>query len=215
MTIPLPVIPRTFRCSYIWGHGGFTPTPVNVIHVRAADDATDATGVFATLAASQQTNMYMTQLTAMGVNQINIIKLDGVDPTHSFATDGSAHWNGQGTGDGIPQACALVKIQTAVRGRANRGRIYLPWVAEAFVSNGAITSLLETNITSAFQAWANAMSVATTPLTLGVASYDRAHSGAGAHFTPYVGILCEHYTATQRRRQPARKVTRHRHRLGA
>jgi hypothetical protein len=48
---------------------------------------------------------------------------------------------------------------------------------------------------------------------LGVAAYDRAHNGAGAIFTPLSNITVETLTATQRRRQPGRKVARHRHRI--
>jgi hypothetical protein len=50
-----------------------------------------------------------------------------------------------------------------------------------------------------------------TPIgwNLGVASYARAHNGVGAAFHPITTVTVETFTATQRRRQPGRKVSRH------
>jgi hypothetical protein len=210
VTIPLPVIANVFRCSLVWDLFGQSPVPVNVIHIKALSGSLNATAAFAAINSSVVAGMWTTSSSLGGIGHVNIIPLDGTSATTPFTTDGTAKWKGQQTGDYIPVSGALVKFTTGLRGRANRGRFYIPVTAEAAVQDGAITS---TYLPTAQTGWnsflANLQAATPNPFELVVASYDREHSGNAAHATPVTAVTVESLTATQRRRQPGRKVSRH------
>jgi hypothetical protein len=71
------------------------------------------------------------------------------------------------------------------------------------INNGSVTSGVNvTTVTNAWLAFQTAMETSTpTGYSLGVAAYDRAHGGVGAHFNVAIGISCEGTLGTQRRRQ--------------
>lgn len=210
MTIPLPVIANTLRASFIWGGGGVSPTPVNVMHFRARSGTPTPADLFSALNTNVTGPMWWPTQSSMYINQVNIIALDGVGATQTFTTDGSVKWTGAQAGEGTAQVCSIVKFSTGLRGRANRGRIYLPYAAESVVSGGRLSGAgLAAGITAWGTFWNNLSARTPIAYDLGVASYDRKHSGASAHFTQLTSITIEALTATQRRRQPGRKVSRH------
>jgi hypothetical protein len=147
----------------------------------------------------------------MRVLDISIIPLDGVSSATDFTTDGTAKWSGANGTDSIPQVACLLKLQTGVRGRANRGRVYLPYVSEGATLSGIMTGSIVSSMQTAWTTFLGGVNTASpVGYELGVASYARAHGGTGAHFTPLTQLTVESFTATQRRRQPGRKVARHR-----
>src|SRR4029077_1717114 len=118
------------------------------------------------------------------VESVSITPLDGISGTQEFSTGATAKWPGSTAGDIVPQVAALVKIGTGLRGRDNRGRVYLPFQAETSISNGSLTGGNPASMTAAWLDFlADVAADATTPMLWGVAAYDRKHAGAAAHFT--------------------------------
>src|SRR5262249_41995151 len=121
--------------------------------------------------------------------------LDGSSATQSFTTGGPAKWKGTETGEEvIAQMAMLVKIQTALRGRSHRGRIYLPWVSEGSQTAGVIGPTIVAAAQTAWTAFIAAMN--TADAEVGVASYKH------ASWQPCTVAAVESFGGTQRRRQP-------------
>jgi hypothetical protein len=134
-----------------------------------------------------------------------IIPLDGSTATATLTATIVAGGSG---GDWVPQSAVLVKHQTAHRGRSGRGRTYLPLIGEMNISAGIFDPGVISTVQPAWDTFLSTMNTANwSPV---VAHYDRAHSGVGAAAYPILRYVVEGFTATQRRRQPGRKVTRHR-----
>lgn len=207
MTIPLPVIPNVFRVAFRWHNASNSQTAVNVMHFLGAGATPLASDLRTALVGNFSASMVIPCANTARVYQLDIIKLDGSAATVSYPVSLPLGASG---GDWTPQVSVLVKIQTALRGRNNRGRIYLPMIAESAVAMGVFDPLILPTVQTAWDGFLTAMELATpTAWNPGVASYDRIHSGAGAHFTPITRYVVESFTATQRRRQPGRKVARH------
>lgn len=202
MSIPLPVITDTYRCALNWILVGTSQTAVNVIHVTTDAGGKTPLQVMTCLNAHVTANMWGPVNNFAGVTSVSITPLDGTSPTTTFATGLPATWTGTTTGDTTIAVAGLVKLQTAFRGRDNRGRIYLPFMAEAAMNQGGITPSILTAADTAWTAFLAAIKGdATTPMMLEVASYDRRHAGAGAHATEVTSAFLEPMVATQRRRQ--------------
>jgi hypothetical protein len=205
VTIPLPVIPLTFRCTLRWDGGAVSPIPVNVIHIAAGTGPVLPSDIFTALNATVTQMMWAPLPGFMIVGHVDIIPLDGITPTQTFATGGGTKWQGATTGSGVPQTAALVKLTTAARGRKHRGRIYLPWAGENAITAGTVDSTTLGPWQAAWSAFLAALpSSGSHSPQLVVASYDRAHGGAGSGIAPVTSVTCETLTATQRRRQPGR-----------
>lgn len=201
MTQPLPVIFNTFRCAIRWRTSG-AQTAVNVLHVRTAANGKTAAQVFACLDAHVTAAMWGGASSNFITQGVDITPLDGTTATQTFTPAIAGHWTGGTGGDFIPSACGIVKFQTASRGVRFRGRLYLPPVAETAQTNGSYS---DTSPATATAAWGTFLTDcaadATTPLSPVVASYDRAHGGAGATATTITRATQETVLATQRRRQ--------------
>jgi hypothetical protein len=179
--MPLPVIADTYRVSLEWlNSNGQHAT--NVMHIHGAGQtALDVLNQYDSLVTA---DMWDCVSSSGQVVELRCIKLDGT-------SDG--RWQGNASGQPIAQACGMVKMITGVRGRSNRGRLYLPWVAEDVQSGGFISSAVVATMQTAWDAWLAAM-----PGTLGstaVASYRHANQH------PVTAIVVESPTGTQRRRQ--------------
>lgn len=200
--IPLPVIPNVFRVAIGWGPTAAGITATNVIHIQSASVTGGSTGVMEALDDAVTAAMWGTLADAWHATDVAITPLDGTSPTQHFVPATPANWQGGTGGDLAPQVSAVAKITTAFRGRANRGRIFLPAPAEGQTTAGKLNDGTNVSATTAWNAFAAAL-LADVDFTgaLGVASYDRKHSGAGAHFHPTTGVLVEQVLATQRRRQ--------------
>ena len=210
MTIPLPVLPDVYRVAFIWGLSPFSPTPVNVMHFKATNPGSHASDIAATLNRNVQALMWANQATGYGISTMSITPLDGTTATQQFPATGTKWVGSAGSGDFAPQVATLVKLTTGHRGRSNRGRVYLPFTAESVTTGGSITGSGVGFAQTAWTAFINSLaSDGTLPSQLVVAAYDRAHAGAAAHTNPVTSVLVETFAATQRRRQPGRKVARH------
>jgi len=139
------------------------------------------------------------------VATVSIIKLDGTTASQDFVTGSPAKWTGVPTGEFIPNCCGLIKITTALRGRRHRGRVYLPFLPEGSLDDGALFTSAPATTTTAWMGFVNALAALSTPWTFGVATYGRPTpanpAGWTPAFTPAINVLCETMAATQRRRQ--------------
>jgi hypothetical protein len=201
MPVPLPIINQTFRCALRWFNSG-GQFAVNVIHIHSTAAGKHASDAFAVLDGNVTAAMWNSAVATASITDVDITPLDGTSATQSFSTGSPAKWSGSAGGEFAPQVAGIVKLTTLTRGRANRGRVFLPFSAEAGMGQGAFTNAVITSVTTAWQNFAAALAALTPDAwELGVASYDRAHAGAGAHFTPVSTVAFEGETATQRRRQ--------------
>src|SRR6185503_9051010 len=109
------------------------PPTHNVIHIMK-DPARSYTYLgdnFAARLAEVDVNGLASAIgTEYRLDSVDITPLDGTSVTRHIAR-GSSSWPvGESGAEIIPQACALVKLETAVRGRSYRGRIYIGAVGE-------------------------------------------------------------------------------------
>lgn len=188
--MPLPVIADTYRVALEWtGPGGLRA--VNVLHLTAA--ASDPAGVWSDLDASVTASMWNHTTSAVAVTRVVITKLDGSTASFIAAPTG-AKWAGStAAGDLEVAPSAIVSLRTALRGPRNRGRLYLPFPAEANVANGLLNSAVVTGMNTAWSTFRVAIATAGSPMT--VASY------VGATATAVLTATAESQLATQRRRQ--------------
>lgn len=201
-TIPLPVIADVYRCSFNWTWTGGGMNAVNVMHIKALTTGTDVTAAWGAINTAWTLNQLQASITGAIITTVDIIPLDGHSGTSTFSTGSGSKWAGAQTGDPLIAPAVIIKIATGVRGRSNRGRVFLPFIGEAATGAGSLTS---TTIISAMQtAWSafnEGLAGYTEPFSLGVAAYDRKNSGASAHFTEATAVTLETVLGTQRRRQ--------------
>lgn len=186
--MPLPVIANTYRVALDWVLGSSIAT--NVMHFTAVGSSAGA------VAASVNTNVTaamwgFVSLSAQ-VQQMAVTPLDGSTATLIFPTSG-AKWTGSQGGDWSPASCGIVSLRTNLRGRSHRGRLYIPFVAEAAMTNGALVAGQQSAAGLAWTNFLTAMSAASVPLQ--VASYKL------VLVTPCTATIVELALGTQRRRQ--------------
>ena len=188
--MPLPVISNVYRVAMIWQDTGGLRAQT-VMHFRRSSSTAQA--VATAFDANVTANMWISLKSSTKVTELHVTPLDGSSATLIMPVTG-AKWAGVGTsGDIIPAAAVVVSFRTALRGKSNRGRIYLPFVAEAALSSGTLVS---TDVTAGQTAWTNfiaAMNTATTPPV--VASYKN------STWVDVVTAIYESVAGTQRRRQ--------------
>jgi len=201
-TIPLPTIPNVYRLALHWVDSATLQTAINVIHLQAATTGTNTTSVSIAMLANWKANQQLFMPTTVHLVSFDVTPLDGSGATNTFLTGSGAPFTGGSAVDFAPAVSAIIKVQTAHRGRANRGRVFLPFVSESQMTNGALISADPPLVSTAWNQWQTGIE-ANTPIAFafGVASYDRLHAGAGAHFNQAVTIACEPVLGTQRRRQ--------------
>lgn len=117
--------------------------------------------------------------------------------TGSGINSGDGTLSGPGTASSnapTPQVAVLVKKFTGLGGRANRGRMYLPWAADesGLDEGGNIDPTVVTAVTAAFNGLLADLSTAELPMVI-------LHAGAGIPAEVITGT-CESVVATQRRR---------------
>jgi len=188
---PLPVIPGVYRLALLWTTGA--QDAVNVIHVGTNLGLLQAQVLADVIAAfnANQASMFASVSLAAALEQVACTPLDGTSGT----VVAPCLAVGQAAGQYVPQSAVIVKLQTGLRGRLNRGRIFLPFTAESVQVNGAIPLLVATTIGNGWSLWNGAIDVIPYNIALGVASYKN------ALFHPVIGNTCEIQTGTQRRRQ--------------
>lgn len=193
MAHPLPVIDKVFRCTLRWTTG--PQSAVNVIHIHGDSGTPTPADVFAALDANVDTGLWNTVVPGAVITQVDILPLDGVSGTTSFATGGPAKWSGNSAGDSIPAVAVLVKFGTGLRGPKHRGRIYLPFTSEGTVAGGNITTGQAAALGAQWQELQDDLNANTPPFSIVIASYKHADF---AKVTSFVGEL---ECGTQRRRQ--------------
>lgn len=188
----LPVIDGVFRVALNWHESIFNATATNVMHFVGVSG--DADALHAALVAHVATASHLFQPCAptISVNNIEITPLDGSTASSVYPSGGTG-WQGQTSGTPVLAAAAIVKIQTAKRGRSTNGRIFLPCLGEDAINGSTIQ-------TSQYAAWQGSWATFNTAMaadgfSLGVASYKH------ATFEPATSLHEELYLATQRRRQ--------------
>lgn len=186
---PLPVINDVFRCSIHWVHSS-GQRAVNVFHVQSS--TLTAQAVANLIDASVTANMWQPVSSSASVQELHVLPLDGSSSTLEKVTTGTK-WAGSTTGDMTPQAACLLSLKTGLRGPANRGRMYLPFIAESSAGNGTLVVASQTTLNAAWLAFIAALGAGGAELV--VASY----KNANAHQLD--SIAAEIPLATQRRRQ--------------
>jgi len=189
----LPVISNVFRCAVeILSNGLFHP--VSVFHVRS-HSAADAGDVLDQVTARLDDHLDMWSF-LHSTSSFEAIKVTPLDGSTATVQGSLASTMGTGSGDSIPQACALIHIGTGQRGSRGRGRIYTGPVTEDLIHNGSLDSTLRGTVQTAWNDFATDLNAFGGPVEVefGVASY--VHSD----FHPSVSITCQALGATQRRR---------------
>lgn len=189
---PLPIIGATTRVAlnYIESSG---LTATNVIHIAGADTPSDLADVIIAAVPSTGSAMWGPMSSSARLSSLDLLPLDGATATYHRDLDTNAKWYGQGGGAPIPAACALVKLDTGVRGRSNRGRIYIPFVGESVFSSGLLDATAREDCENGWEAFRTALIGDANALV--VASY----RNRDAH--PVTALSCLVKCATQRRRQ--------------
>jgi hypothetical protein len=188
------VIANTFRVALDWADPS-GQSAVNVMHISAPGGATVAQ-VAAGMDAAASGNMWASVINTAKVSQFAITPLDGTTAT-SFITPATVgRWTGSSASvEFLPAVAPVVKLTTAVRGRSNRGRQFLPFTGESNVVNGKVRSVDVAVIQPAWTAFLAGLTAFTPSLHLVVASYKLATA---------VNVLTVHVEdvlGTQRRRQ--------------
>jgi hypothetical protein len=191
--MPLPVIANVYRCALNWERS--TQHAVNVMHIQAPS-ALPAADVFSTLDAFVASGMF--ECCVGTIQSVDITPLNGTSPTQTFvAFDDNAQWTGEASGEFVPALSALVKLQSAVRGRSHQGRLFLPFVGESKNNDGALTGTTAADMTGEWDNFAN--DLVGSDFAIVVASY-KLETASQA-----VNIAVEPLLATQRRRQTRRR----------
>ena len=139
-------------------------TALAYIHDLAG--TTTELAVYNAVAAAMHANMWNMVNGGGTINTVVVTKLDGVSAGVVFSTGGGAVWQGGGSGEPIPQGCAVVTFRTTQRGRSGRGRVYLPWITEPNQTAGVLSASAVTACQTAWDAFATALSTATYPLVV-------------------------------------------------
>lgn len=192
---PLPVIADTFRCTFDWSNGA-GQIAANVMHIRTHSSGSAPSDIFELLQDTVVTNMWASCGAGTVIYQVDIIPLDGTTGTESFTTGSSGQWLGGGVGDVLPAVAVVVKLSTGLRGRSNRGRVFVPFTSEAGVTAGELNGGTQAIQQTAWESFVSGLeSDGTTPSSLVVASYKMSFA------TNVHSVLVETPLGTQRRRQ--------------
>jgi hypothetical protein len=193
----LPTIADTYRVAFNWSCPTAGLTAENVMHFRKASSSPVA---IATMIDGRVTSsMWGVESDTCSVASLDVTPLDGSGASYEFSTGSPAKWKGaNAAAEFTPQAAAIVKLTTSLRGRSYRGRIFLPWVSEPSAQNGRLISGALTPLQAAWTAFV--ANIITDGGELVVASYklSTAQAVANAH--------CETFLATQRRRMQRTSV---------
>lgn len=189
---PLPVIADVVRVAIDWSNSFVTKPATNVMHFSAPGKT--LAQVFTALDNRVVTNMWCGATVDTKAITVTLTPLDGSGSTLVQPVTPAAKWAGPAvTGDVVPQVAAIIKFATAKRGRSFRGRIFVPFTAEAQQSSGVVTPATVAAATAAWATWLTNMNGdGVHPV---VASYKLGSAEA------ITAATAEAMTATQRRRQ--------------
>jgi len=189
---PLPVIVDTFRVAFTWEAAG--QHAVNVMHFFDSLGTQDADDLHTQILANADAGMWATVSNQAHMVDLAITPLDGTSATSEFAVPTSnADFAGQTASEYVPAVAVLVKLTTAVRGRSNRGRVFVPFTGEAVMGDGQVGSGPIGTMQTAWNNWIAGMAAVDFPQV--VASY--LHSNQHE----VTNVIVEDIVGTQRRRQ--------------
>jgi hypothetical protein len=160
------------------------------MHFR--NTAGSPSGLATALEANWNANMIGVVSSSAAITDLQIMELDGLSGTSNIPTSGGAKWTGGSVSDHVPAYAQVISFRTGLRGRRNRGRIYLPAIAENAMADGVLSGSSAT-AQAAWTTWLAAMSASSYPLV--IASY----VGASYAFVESAQVV-EIY-GVQRRRQ--------------
>jgi hypothetical protein len=161
--------------------------------------ASDEDTVFDAINDHVVDDMFQHTVVGVSIERVDILKLDGVSATKSYIIPDVTNWRGTASGEVTIAVAAIVKLQTGLQGPANRGRIFLPWVAESRQNHGVLSGTVASDLTTAWNAFQTAITA--EGVLLVVASYknEEIHS--------VINLVGEAACGTQRRRQQAIRAT--------
>jgi hypothetical protein len=187
----LPIIADVSRVAFHYKAPGVAgPYAINVMHFR--QDAVDQDGLAGAIIANWQADQLSSLSASAELDSFEITPLDGTSATRNYLTDGADHWSGNAGSEWVPQVAVIIKMETALRGRSYRGRIYLPFTGESKIDGGTLDGTFVTAMSAGWNDFNAAM--LTDSVVPVVASYKHATAEG------IVGFICESQTATQRRR---------------
>jgi hypothetical protein len=191
---PLPVISNTSRCAlhYVATGGAYA---VNVIHITHEAGTPSAGDTGAAIVAAWPNHMMTGIPGSVAMDYIDVTPLDGVSTTVRTPTGSAGEFVGEQAGDWLAQVASIVKLQTGLRGRSFRGRVYRPFTAEETATNGFLDSANVALLQTAWENFIASLAADAFSDTLVVASYKLATKD------PVVSVNAEAALATQRRRQ--------------
>lgn len=191
---PLPIIDNCVRVAWNWVAGDArSPFATNVMHFKYESEPYDVIDALQVAMEPNGQDMFDSCSESVEIDNITVTPLDGHSATILHTVTSWDGRNGRGNTDFIPQVCVLVKLNTAIRGRSGRGRVYLPGVAENKTLRGQLDLTSVDIMQEGWQAYGLAMTL--QGYIPAVASY-KEEEVHGATF-----VTVETSTATQRRRQ--------------
>jgi hypothetical protein len=187
--MPLPVIAGVTRCAVKWHNTTGDIDAINVMHFYAAPG--DEADLLASLDANAQPHQFEGMSSATSVIEVVMTPLDG---SSSSATGTLENWVGSsGAGDIVPAQCIVVSAHTALRGRSNSGRTYLPFPVESITDAGTIDIANANEIAAAWNDFGAAM------VTDGHDPVVASYKNEDAHVITRYSV--SYVLGTQRRRQ--------------
>ena len=163
----------------MWHITGSGATAVNVMHFHGA--STDTLALKNLLDASVTAALWTHTVSAASIYQLSITPLDGTSATDLYSVSGTKWTGGTASVDFVPQVAAVVSLRTAERGRRRRGRAFIPFIGEQYISNGAITTAVST-AQAGWDAFLAAMTTGSYPMH--IASYGHSYHKSGGHGGP-------------------------------
>jgi len=185
---PLPTIDNVARVAFNWLGAG--QSAVNVMHFRGPSPVIDTADLAAKLDANFVSGMLDPISSAATVDTVDVTPLDGSSASATYAM---TSWDGAGGGEFVPGLSVVISLQTALRGRSYRGRIFLPFTAEGAQNDGGISSAQASSVNGDWGTFIAAMAADSWQMV--VASYKLATAEDVA--STVVKSVC----GSQRRRQ--------------
>lgn len=168
--MPLPIIADTFRTVLTWQDSTTGLAAHNVVHFRTASSGKTSAQVQTCLDAHVTQAMWDWASTSAVITSVAVTPLDGSSAARVTGTGSPAKYSGGGSGTALPQVAGEVSFATVLRGPANRGRIFIPFVGEGEVTGRTLIDVA--TVAAAWGAFLTAIAAdGTTPMNLVVASY--------------------------------------------
>jgi hypothetical protein len=189
---PLPILAGVTRTAlnYTFAPGG---TATNVIHIFSALDPVSLADLIEDSVPTTGSAMWAPMSSSARLSSLDLLPLDGTTATYTRELDTLSQYYGQGGGPAMLAVAALVRVQTATRGRSNQGRIFIPFVGESVYDNGRILSSPVDDCTNGWNEFRDNLLAGDANVV--VASYKHRDAHEATSFS------CRVKAATQRRRQ--------------